>query len=187
MTPKQQAFVNEYLIDLNAAQAAIRAGYSKKTARKIGCENLTKPDIASAIVEAKEARAELTKIDAAWVLKRLSDEVKADLAELYREDGSLKPVAEWPLVWRQGLVSGLDVDEEFDEGVKVGRVSKVKLSDRIKRLELIGKHVDVQAFTERKEIGGIGGGPIEVKDTSVTEAARRIAFVLAQAGADTDG
>ena len=64
-------------------------------------------------------------------------------------------------------------------------MSKIKLSDRIRRLELIGEHVDVQAFTERKEIGGIGGGPIEVKDASLTEVARRIAYVLAQAGADT--
>lgn len=49
MTPKQQRFVEEYLIDLNATQAAIRAGYSQKTAQQIGAENLTKPVIADAI------------------------------------------------------------------------------------------------------------------------------------------
>jgi len=69
MTPKQQAFVNEYLIDLNATQAAIRAGYSEDTARAIGCENLTKPNIAEAIAEAQAKRAEQCGIDAAWVLK----------------------------------------------------------------------------------------------------------------------
>ncbi len=68
LTPKQQAFVNEYLIDLNATQAAIRAGYSKKTARFIGAENLTKPDIEAAIAGAIGARAERTKIDSDWVL-----------------------------------------------------------------------------------------------------------------------
>lgn len=68
MTPLQSAFVDEYLIDLNATQAAIRAGYSVDTARQIGCENLAKPDIADAIAVAKAKRSEKTGIDAAWVL-----------------------------------------------------------------------------------------------------------------------
>ena len=57
MTPKQKLFAQEYLVDLNATQAAIRAGYSKKTARKIGQENLTKPDIAKEIEKGKGERA----------------------------------------------------------------------------------------------------------------------------------
>ena len=81
-------------------------------------------------------------------------------------------------------MSGLDVDESFADEKKLGQVTKVKLSDRIKRIELIGKHINVQAFAERKEIGGIGGGPIEVNDLSLTEVARRIAFVLAKASQD---
>ena len=81
----------------------------------------------------------------------------------------------------------MDVEEIAVEGVRVGQATKLKLSDRIKRIELIGKHVDVQAFNVRKEIGGIGGGAIKVEDTSVVEAARRIAFVLVQGGASTDG
>ena len=52
MTAKQQLFVDEYLIDLNATQAALRAGYSEKTARSIGAENLSKPDIEKAIADA---------------------------------------------------------------------------------------------------------------------------------------
>ena len=115
---------------------------------------------------------------------RLADEVLADLADLYAESGELRPVAEWPLIWRQGLVSGLIINETFLDGEKLGHVTKVKLSDRIRRFELIGKHVNVQAFAERKEIGGIGGGPIEVNDLSLTEVARRIAFVLAKASQD---
>lgn len=69
LTPKQEAFVREYLIDLNATQAAIRAGYSEKTAHVIGHENLSKPEIAAAIAEAKTERAEKCGIDAAWVLR----------------------------------------------------------------------------------------------------------------------
>ena len=57
LTPKQQRFVDEYMIDLNGAQAAIRAGYSARTARQIAEENLSKPDIASAIAERRAALA----------------------------------------------------------------------------------------------------------------------------------
>jgi phage terminase small subunit len=79
LTPKQQTFVNEYLIDLNSTQAAIRAGYSAKTARAIGGENLTKPDIAEAIAKAQAERAGRTQIDADWVLRELKKQYeKAD-------------------------------------------------------------------------------------------------------------
>ena len=62
MTERQQHFVRQYLIDPNATKAAIRAGYSKKTARSIGQENLTKPDIAQAIQRAQDERAERTQV-----------------------------------------------------------------------------------------------------------------------------
>lgn len=69
MTPKQAAFVAEYLIDLNGTQAAIRAGYSEDTARSIASENLSKPNIADAIAALQAERAEKCGIDAAWVLR----------------------------------------------------------------------------------------------------------------------
>lgn len=68
LTDKQQRFVEEYLIDLNATQAAIRAGYSENTARAIGAENLTKPDIAAAIAALKADRSERTEVSADYVL-----------------------------------------------------------------------------------------------------------------------
>ena len=180
---REQRFVEEYPLDLNAEAAAVRAGYAKTTARTtaygwVNESQSTKPHVLAAIKQALIGRSERTKIDADWVLKRLADEAEADVADLYNDDGGLKPVRDWPLVWRQGLVAGLDVDEEFDDGVKSGQVTKIKLSDRIKRIELIGKHVDVQAFSERKEIGGIGGGPVQVEDVSITELARRIIHSL---------
>jgi len=151
MTPKQQRFVEEYLVDLNATQAAIRAGYSAATASEIGYENLSKPQIADAIAEARAERSERTRIDADWLLTRLAAEAVADVAELYEDDGRIKPVRDWPLIWRQGLVAGLEV-ETIGEGA--GNLTKVKLSDRIKRLELIGKHIDVQAFKDKIEHTG---------------------------------
>ena len=154
LTAKQQAFVEEYLIDLNATQAAIRAGYSETTARKIGQENLTKPDIAKAIGEAKAKRSERTQINADWLLNRLAEEAEADIADLYSESGALKPVHLWPKIWRQGLVAGVDVEQQyaFVDGDKVpdGVITKIKLSDRVKRLELIGKHVAIGAFKDNE-------------------------------------
>ena len=69
LTPKQKTFVSEYLIDLNATQAAIRAGYSKKTAGQIGDENLRKPQIAAAIQESMSQRAERIKISSELVVQ----------------------------------------------------------------------------------------------------------------------
>ena len=62
LTPREERFVGEYLIDLNATQAAIRSGYSAKSARQIGAENLSKPYIAAAIAEAQAERARRTEI-----------------------------------------------------------------------------------------------------------------------------
>lgn len=71
LTPKQERFCEEYLIDLNATQAAIRAGYSEDTAKQIGCENLTKPDLHARIVELQAARSARVQVDGDWVLRRL--------------------------------------------------------------------------------------------------------------------
>lgn len=179
LTPKQQRFVQEYLIDLNATQAAIRAGYSQRTANEIGCENLAKPSIKAALQSALAARAKETEIDAAWVLKRLAEEYDADLADLYNDAGGLKSVKEWPKVWRRGLVSGIDTKQEYVNGEQVpaGVVHKLKLSERIRRLELIGKHITVGAFAEKHEHTGADGGPIQVQSTDL-ETARWMAFML---------
>jgi phage terminase small subunit len=77
LTPKQQVFVDEYLKDLNATQAAVRAGYSEKTAKVIGSENLTKPDIAGAIQKAMDERSERTAITQDYVLQGIQDVTEA--------------------------------------------------------------------------------------------------------------
>ena len=113
------------------------------------------------------------------MLKRLVAEAEADLADLFDGSNLLKPVDEWPPIWRQGLVTGVNVNHV--DGFKL------KLSDRIRRIELIGKHVDVNAFAERRELSGPGGGPIKVEDElNEMEVARRIAWVLAKAAQDQD-
>ena len=82
LEPRQQRFVDEYLVDLNAAQAAIRAGYSEKTAKEIGYENLTKPHIAAAIAEARRRQQERTQITADAVLREAWNIAIADAREL---------------------------------------------------------------------------------------------------------
>ena len=72
LTPKQAAFVHEYLVDLNATQAAIRAGYSEKTARSVAAENLAKPNIQQAIQEARDAREKRSMITVEWVLAQIA-------------------------------------------------------------------------------------------------------------------
>ena len=80
LTPKQQRFVEEYLIDLNATQAAIRSGYSEKTAAVIGAENLIKPNIAKAIAEAQEKLSNKAQVTVEMVVQGLLNEAK-DLSE----------------------------------------------------------------------------------------------------------
>ena len=76
LTKKQERFVDEYLIDLNATQAAIRAGYSGKTARSVGAENLTKPDIKKAIEEALTAVHSAKIANVEEILEYLTDVIR---------------------------------------------------------------------------------------------------------------
>ena len=154
LTAKQARFVEEYPKDLNATQAAIRAGYSEKTARSAGQRLLTHVDIEKALQKQLADRSKRTQIDADWVLLRLGEEVEADLADIYDDEGALRPIREWPPIWRKGLVAGVDVEEILVDGKKIGVVRKIKISDRIKRIELIGKHVHVQAFRDQVQQSG---------------------------------
>lgn len=152
LTEKQQRFVEEYLIDFNATQAAIRAGYSQKTAGAVGHENLRKPEIVSALNKAKQERCERTKIDADYVLKRLVEIDQMDIADILAEDGSLLPVTAWPKVWRTTL-SGMEV-QTLGSRADLNILKKVKWPDKVKNLELLGKHVTVQAFNEKSSVSG---------------------------------
>lgn len=191
LTAKQARFVDEYLIDLNATQAAIRAGYSAKTAEWIGPQLLGKPHVAAAVAERMEARQKRTRIDADWVLSTLAKEATADLSDLYDDAGNLKPVSEWPMIWRTGLVVGVETFEEYEGTGKdrkfIGYTKKLKLSDRIKHKELIGKHVDVKAFAERHEHSGPNGGPIPVHSVDLSgldrDELKALRELLAKAGA----
>ena len=134
LTPKQNSFVDEYLIDLNATQAAIRAGYSRNSARQIGVENLSKPVIAAAVAKAKRERAEATKIDAEYVLKRLHQIVERCLQEV-------KPA----------LHSKTRQPMKDEDG---NALYTFNAAGANQALALLGKHTDVAAFRDHLEISG---------------------------------
>ena len=179
LTPKQSAFVREYLIDLNATQAAIRAGYSKKSANEFAGQLMAKPHIKAAVEAAIAKRAEKTEYDAEWVLKRLGLEADADLADRYDDDNNLKPVKDWPKIWRLGLVAGVEVDEIWDgygeDRTQIGVTKKLRLSERRPRIELIGKHIRVNAFQETVNVNGLDtlGDRLERATQRLEQASKR--------------
>ena len=156
LTPKQQRFVEEYLIDLNATQAAIRAGYSEKTAGEIGEQNLKKLEIQKAIQEALQGRKERVQIDADYVLKRLVEIDQMDVLDIMDDHGNVKPIKDWPKVWRQ-YISNIETIS-MDDGE--GWLQKIKWPDKVKNLELLGKHLGM--FKDKIEYSGPNGGPIDL-------------------------
>ncbi len=149
LNDRQELFCREYIVDLNGTQAAKRAGYSESSAAEIAFENLRKPQIQNRIAELKAERVESINIDARYVLNRLIEIDQMDVVDILNEDMSLKRVSEWPKVWRQYL-SGFELAEMFsgrgDEKEAIGVLKKIKWPDKIKNLELLGRHIDVKAF-----------------------------------------
>ena len=134
MTPKQELFCKEYLVDLNSTQAAIRAGYSKRTAHRIGNENVRKPAIAHRIAELMNERAKRTEITGDQVIQALAAIAFADRRAILSEDFD-------------GIPDELEPSFEGVEYTKFG--PKYKFASREKALELLGKHFGL--FTDRIE------------------------------------
>jgi len=137
LTPKQRRFVEEYLVDLCATRAAIRAGYSRTTARAIGHENLTKPDIQTAIDRAVAERAARTRISADQVLDEVSVIAFSDIRDIdFDADGKLvghsaratraAAAYDWSKRWRR---SGTDLRHS------------IRLWDKLSALHLLMKHL----------------------------------------------
>jgi phage terminase small subunit len=146
LNPKQQRFTQEYLIDLNATQAAIRAGYAVRTARQQGSRLLTNAAVMEVIQTAKAERSDRIKIDADYVLRRLFEIESFDLSSMYNDRGDLLNPSEWP-EGAERVVSGVDVQTAYagdDDEPLVTK--KIKLESRTKAIELMGRHVGVKAF-----------------------------------------
>lgn len=124
LNAKQRAFVQEYLKDKNGTQAAIRAGYSKRTARQIAEELLSKPDIRAEVDAALQDAAERNGLTVDLLLSSLVREITFDPADLFNEDGSLKAVHEMPADARK-VLSEVTITQIGGDG-EPARVTKVK-------------------------------------------------------------
>jgi len=118
LTEKQRKFVEEYMVDLNATQAAIRAGYSEKTAYRTGADNLRKPQILAHIKKLREEQKEKLFLDSLWVLERLTQVVDRSM--------QAEPVMTW--------------DPALQELVPTGEYQYDSVGAN-KALELIGRHL----------------------------------------------
>lgn len=144
LTDKQKMFCLEYLVDFNATQAAIRAGYSENTASEIGSENLGKPHIQTFIQESIKERQTRTEITADKVLKEYAKIAFFDIRSIYNESNSLKPIADLDDT-AGSVIAGVEVDEIFEgsgkDKIYLGNTVKVKLNNKINALDSIAKHL----------------------------------------------
>ena len=179
LTPKQELFIKEYLVDLNATQAAIRATYSPKTARQIATEMLSKPYIQDAIQAAMDNRSKKTEITADRVLKEIARLAFLDIREAFNENGQLLPITEMPENVARAI-AGLEYESIGKGEESIGRTAKIRLIDKKGSLELLGKHLKL--FTDKVEHTGKDGESLIPNDMDV---ARRVAYILTEQEEET--
>lgn len=152
MTPRQRLFVREYLRDLNATRAAIRAGYSKASATTEGPRLLDNAGVRQAIDSALADRELRVEAKADEVLRELLAFARTDIRDAFDENGRLLAVHEMPEHVAKAI-SSVKVFEEFEgagkDRVQVGEVREVKFWDKSKALELLGRHLKM--FAEKHE------------------------------------
>lgn len=161
MTPKQALFVQEYMVDANATQAAIRAGYSARTAQRIGSENLSKPVIAEAIAKARNERSERTKITADDVVEELARIGFANMGDFVQPDGRPKLEAlsscQWAAV--SEITSETYMEGKGEDARPVKRV-RIKLHDKLAALDKLARHLGM--YNGKLTVRGDAENPITV-------------------------
>ena len=149
LTNKQKKFIDEYLKDLNATQAAIRAGYSEKTAYSIGIENLRKPEIQEKIKQRQQELSEQAEVTQSLLIQELLKVVKFDIGE-YVNYKTVKAIDGYdgdgqPIIGYQQVIDLKDsetVDTSLIQEVKSSRGTvSIKAYDKIKAIEMLGKHL----------------------------------------------
>ena len=160
LTTKREMFCLEYIIDLNATQAAIRSGYSEKSANRIASQMLSKLDIQGRIAELKAQRVDSVSLDAKYVLNRLVEIDTLDVIDILNEDGNIKAISDWPKSWRTSI-SGLDVQDMMSGDIATV-IKKIKWPDKLRNLELLGKHVDVKAWEKESGEGSEEAQPMTI-------------------------
>lgn len=153
-TGRPRLFCEFYIADtgMKGALAARRAGYAAASSGATAYRLLNDPLCLAFIAKLKKQRSERVQVDADYVLQRLYDMDQMDIIDILNDDMSLKVLSEWPKVWRQSL-NGVEIadlfESEGDTRKLIGVLKKIKWIDRLKNLELLGKHVEVGAFADR--------------------------------------
>lgn len=156
---REAVFIREYVIDLNGKRAAIAAGYSEKTADVKASQLLAKVKVKERVAELTKAKCERLEISAEWVLGELRKLAGYDAGAIFDDDGALKPIKEWDASVRAALI-GLDHEKLFEhfgggQAKHVGTTRKIKLADKLRALELLGKYLKL--FTDKVEVTGLEG------------------------------
>jgi len=183
LTPKQRRFVDEYLVDLNATQAAIRAGYSRKNADVAGPRLLGNVGIADAVAKAKEARAERTEITQDRVVKELARLAFSDISHYTVDDLGRVKVNDDAPEDAMAAVASVKRRVSYDEdGEEAGVTTELKLWDKPSMLKLAGRHVGL--FPDRVEVTGKDGKDLIPSDE---DALRELLAVTAKPAAKPKG
>ena len=156
LNPRQTRFVEEFLIDLNATQAYIRAGYAKRGAEQNAAILMANHKVKAAIAEGKAARSERTETTADWVLKTYREVWDADILDILDERWQVKPLKDWPPIWRK-MTTPADVkdlmarssDGKADAWDAIGKQIKLNCFPKATALQKIGEHVAVKAFPQK--------------------------------------
>ncbi len=146
LTPKQAQFCKEYPIDFNGSKAAIRAGYVENSARITASKLLTNPNIHAQLQKEIEKRSKRTEITSDSVLQELAKIAFFDIRGLFNDDWTMKQPSEWSDDVA-AVIGGIEVNHIVGNDDLKAIVSKLKLSNKEKSLELIGRHLAM--FTDR--------------------------------------
>jgi phage terminase small subunit len=170
LTDKQRRFVSEYLIDLNATRAALRAGYSAKNAESLGCQLLKKTQVQEAITEAQRRREVRTEITQDRVLKELARIAFFDPRKLYDSEGIPIDIEQLDADV-SAVIAGLKVERREDKNYYDIEITtkEYKLADKLRALEALGKHLGM--FKDRGELQ-LNVSPIKVELTLEDKQAR---------------
>ena len=151
LRPKHARFVQEYLVDLNATQAAIRAGYSAKTADREGYRLLRNAEISAAVQAGQQARLQEAGLTATRVLEELRRVGFMNIRGLFEADGRLKPVTEWSEE-HLAAVASVDIVTVAREDAPPAQVHELRLWNKVAALDTLAKHFGL--LKERLEVEG---------------------------------
>ena len=160
---KQRQFATEYLKDLNSKQAAIRAGYAEASAEVAGSRLLSHVKVKALIQDLMDARAAREAITTDRVLREIARLAFADMRDYFNADGSLLPIHALSNDAAAALASFEKVEYFEGEGrekSQVGHLKKLRIWDKSKNLELLGRHL--RLFADKVEHTGADGGPLVV-------------------------